>query len=87
MATMNTHMVQSRFHWRSTLVNAYFTPVNIITGGARIYLPHQSAVTLHIGEDFMLCMACYRDRFSRENNAPDISLSLTLEQVLPTRAP
>lgn len=87
MATVNTHMVQSRFHWRSTLVNAYFTPVNIITGGARLYLPHQSAVTLHIGEDFMLCMACYRDRFSRENNAPDISLSLTLEQVLPRRAP
>lgn len=71
---------------RTSAMNGYFTPVNIITGGARVYLPHNSAVTMHVGEDFMFCVQCYRDRFSRETNAPDISLSLTLEQVLPARA-
>lgn len=68
---------------RATAYYAYFSPVNIITGGARIYLPGQAALTAYVGEDFMFCTECWKHRYSRETNAPDISLSLVLEQVVP----
>ena len=69
---------------RSTAFNAYFTPSNIITGGARLYLPGDSALTLYVGEDFMLCTECSNARFSRESNAPDITIALSFEQMLPS---
>ncbi|MBI5493605.1 MAG: hypothetical protein HY904_01180 [Deltaproteobacteria bacterium] len=66
---------------RATAYNAYFTPVNLISGGARFYFPTRTVVTLWVGEDFMLCQACRRFRWSRETNAPDVSLTLTVEQL------
>lgn len=67
--------------YRSTAWNAYFTPVNLIAGGARLHL-RDTALTAYVGEDFMFCSACRDKRFSRETNAPDISLTLVIERVL-----
>jgi hypothetical protein len=68
---------------RATSWNGFFTPVNVISGGARVYLADDTTLTLHVGEDFMFCMECYDVRFSRETNAPDISATLVIEKTFP----
>jgi hypothetical protein len=71
---------------RSTSWNAYFTPSNVVGGGARVWVD-DTALTLYVGEDFMFCRACSNLRYSRETNAPDIALTLTMERRLPPVGP
>lgn len=79
VTAMNERMLTAR----ATAQNAYFAPVNIISFGPRLYLPTGTSLSIYAGEDFMLCLACYKTRLSRENNAPDISLGLTMRQGFP----
>ncbi|MEW5854451.1 MAG: DUF3187 family protein [Myxococcota bacterium] len=78
-----THVLaQDSLPLRATAWNGYFTPVNIITGGARLRLPDGTHLSVFVGEDFMFCTACWRERYSRETNSPDISLSLVVAKSL-----
>lgn len=68
---------------RATAWNGYFTPVNLISFGPRLYLPLDATLTIYASEDFMFCTECYQYRLSRETNAPDISGFAVLQQALP----
>jgi len=71
---------------RATAWNAYFTPVNLISFGPRLYLPLGATLTVYAMEDFMLCTECWEQRLSRETNAPDVAGVAVLQQSLPSLA-
>lgn len=76
-------LAENSLSLRATSWNAYFTPVNLISFGPRMYLPFDATLTVYATEDFMFCTECYRYRLSRETNAPDISGFAVLQKNIP----